>query len=846
MLRKRLGFVLVSVIALSLGSAAAVCEALDQTGGTAGSSALEASWGRLPLRFEANEGQLDSRVLFVSRGSGFNLSLTREGASLLFVEPARRGMAEAAVPPRSLAVDLRLVGGNAAPQVAGESPAAPANYFVGRDPSRWRRGVQAYESVRYDAVYPGVDLVFHGRQGRLEYDFVVAPGADPGQIELDISGADGLTVDTQGSLVISAGDRSLIQPRPVLYQEGPRGRQEVAGGYVLHEDRVKFTVAAYDRSLPLVIDPVFTYASYYGGGGIEELFGIAHDAQGNVWATGLTSSANLPVSAGALDGAYGGAGDVFVTKFDKNWNTLFSSYIGGTGFEQSWAMALDKAGNAYLVGNTRSTDFPVVGGIQTSLSGDRDAFLVKLNPTGTQILYSTYLGGRETDWGYFIELDSKGAIYIAGETESPDFPVRSAAQSAYHGGEDAFVTKLTPDGAIVYSTFIGGGNTERAWGVRVDGKGIAYVAGQTGSPNFPTANAFQRRFGGGRLDAFMTAIAEDGKSFVYSTFAGGTSTDQGFAVAVDAKGNARYTGGAGNKTFPLRQAIQPTYGGGPSDVFVLGLSKNGALQFSTFIGGSLGDAAFAMGLDAQSNIYVTGQTESTNYPVRNALQTKLGGLRDGFLTKLRPDGKAYIYSTFFGGSTIDEGTAIDVASSGLLYIGGFSDGNFPLVSPEQGTYAGLRDGVITRMSDGAAQGLAVSCATAARRLPRANGGLIDVGLSAQVAGGDGAAQELAVQVFGDDGATLDDMDSPEPGRLLLRAERSSAASDRVYLIVVSAKDGAGNRGSATCSVVVPRSQKPDDVESALARAAALENSFERQRVLPAGFSRLDGTGAGIQ
>ncbi|PYQ66131.1 MAG: hypothetical protein DMF53_04080 [Acidobacteria bacterium] len=835
MLTKRLVFVLlVSAIALLAGPRGAGCE----EPGKAASSDSATFWSRLPLRFETNQGQLDPGALFVARGPGYTLALTRQGAALRLVDLPRRGMAAEAT-PRELDVDLRLVGGNAAPQVTGEGPAAaPANYFVGRDPNHWRRGVPTYDSVRYSAVYPGVDLIFHGRHGRLEYDFVVAPGADPGQIELGVTGADRLTVDAGGNLVISSGDRSLVQPKPVLYQEGAGGRAEVAGGYQVAGDRVRFAVAAYDRSLPLVIDPVFTFASYFGGADLEELFGIAHDAQGNIWATGLTGSLNLPV-AHAVEGTYGGLGDTFVIKLDKNGTMLFATYLGGRDFEQSWGMTLDNAGNAYIVGNTKSDDFPVVGGFQTSLRGERDAYVVKLDPSGSRILYSTYLGGGGLDWGYAVDVDAKGAIYVAGETSSSDFPVRSAAQATYKGGEDAFVTKIAPDGSgIVYSTFIGGGNHERAWGVKVDAQGRAYVVGATASPNFPTKNAFQKRYGGGMSDAFMTLISGDGRSFLYSTFAGGTSTDQGFAVAIDGKGNARYVGLAGNATFPVRQALQPFYGGGNGDGFVIGLTTTGGLQFSTFLGGGLADAAFSVSLDAKANIYVTGQTESPNFPLRSALQTSLGGLRDGFLTKLRPDGKAFLFSTFFGGDAIDEGTVIDVDPNGVIYLGGFSDGNLPLVHPQQAVYGGKRDGFVARIENGSTQAVAVSCAAAVRQLPSSAGDLLDVGLSVQV-DGDGTAPEIALRVFGDDGASAYDVERPQAGGLQLRAERSSSESDRVYLIVATARDRAGNRGTATCSVVVPRSAEPRDVASAFARAAGAESFFELHQALPAGFAGLD-------
>jgi hypothetical protein len=831
------------LIPVSLGVLAALAAAA--AGALPAPSGIELD--RLPLRFEANQGQLGGDILFVARGPGFSVALTRQGAVLTLSGLARRTAQDPAPdgPAKARTVEIGLVGADPQARVRGEAPSpAHANYFLGSDPSRWRSGVPIYGEVRYAAVYPGIDLVFHGRNGRLEYDFVVAPGADPQAIELRVRGADRVGLDADGALAMSLAGRALLQPRPVIYQETAFGRTPVAGGYAViggsggDGERVRFVLADYDRARPLVIDPTFAFVSYFGGEQIEEAFGVGHDSAGNVWVSGLTASPDLPLAA-PLDGAYGGAGDAFLTKFSPKGEMLVATYLGGSSFDQSWALTVDKANNLYVVGDTKSTDFPVVGGLQKSLHGERDAWIAKLDPTGSHILFSTFLGGSGIEFAYAIDLDAKGAMFVSGETESPDFPTgAAAAQPAYGGGTDGFVVKLNADAtALLYSTYLGGANFERAWGVRIDAKGRAYVGGQTASPNFPVVKAFQDRYSGGTSDAFMTALSADGAHFLYSTLCGGTSTDQTFGVAVDAQGNARYTGHAGNATFPVKKAIQSHFGGGDSDAFIVALSPTGALQYSTFVGGSLADAAFGIALDGRGNVYITGQTESPDYPVRHAEQPHLGGLRDGFLTKLRSDGKVYVFSTFFGGPTIDEGVAVDVDARGQAFIAGFSDGGFPLVDAAQRDYGGLRDTIIARMTDKSAP--AVSCTAARKRLPRPTRQLVDVGLRLQVEDDMDAQPEVAFEVFADGGSGRD-VQALADGRLALRAAPGAFGADRIYLIAVSATDAMGNRGTAACSVVVPSSTSPADVSRALRRGAAAEEHYRRTGEPPSGFAPLGG------
>jgi len=668
------------------------------------------SYGKLPLHFESNRGQTHKDVRFLSRGPGYSLYLTASEAVLVLGKPDRdtkrdphstQASPDAKAQGESVALRMSLVGAARKPLMSGlEEQPGKTNYFIGKDPAKWRTDVPTYAKVHYRGVYPGIDLVYYGNQRQLEYDFVVAPGADPKKIVLGFKGTDELEIDAQGDLVLHTPGGNIRQHKPVIYQEIDGVRREIDGRYVIKSGkRVGFRLAAYDTTRPLVIDPVvIAYSSYLGGGWSDGASGIAVDADGNAYVTGGTTSPDFPTTAGAFRSAFPGGFDpyVFVTKLNPSGTALvYSTYLGsGSGYNFGRGIAVDAAGNAYVTGETRSSDFPTTpGAFQSAKAGPREnAFVTKLDPTGSALVYSTYLGGSTYDTGTGIAVDADGNAYVTGNAGSANFPTTLGAFQPILGGSlDAFVTKLNPAGsALVYSTYLGGSGQENNGGIAVDAIGNAYVTGATQSANFPTtAGAFQTTFGGG--GPFVTKLDPTGSALVYSTYLGNSAGAS--AIAVDANGNAYVTGGTYSTNFPTTAgAFQTTYAGGytgysTGDAFVTKLDPTGsALVYSTYLGGSDGaDSGNGIAVDADGNAHVTGTTNSTNFPTTpDAFQlTYAGGydvytFRDAFVTKLDPTGSTLVYSTYLGGNSVDStrGIAVD-AGSNIYVTGSTNSGNFP-------------------------------------------------------------------------------------------------------------------------------------------------------------------------
>ncbi len=697
-------------------------------------------YGQRPLSFEVNQGQTDARVKFLSRGRGYTLFLTPTEAVLILARPAgvadvaaggihphqvgRPGKlnAPAALPTPSgqlsggarraepAVLRMRLAGTNTKARVEGlEELPGKSNYFLGNDPKKWRTKVAHYGKVRYREVYPGVDLVYYGNQRQLEHDFVVAPGVDPGAIRLAFEGGSdaqqpaALEIDRRGDLVVHLADAEMRLQRPVVYQELGGVRQEISGGYVLkggHE--VGFQLGAYDPSKALVIDPVFVYSTYLGGANNDSGHGIAVDSEGNAYITGLTVSRDFP-TANALQPAYdGGASDAFVAKLNADGSALvYSTYMGGSQGDEGFGIAVDARGNAYVAGHTFSMDFPTVNALQLRYGGSGDAFVAKLNADGSALVYSTYLGGSENDIGQGIAVDAQSNAYVTGSTSSRDFPTANALQPEYAGGTgDAFVAKLSADGStLVYSTYLGGTGSEGAHGIALDGEGNTCLIGSTNSTDFPVVNPLQPEYGGGKSDAFVAKLDTSGSTLVYSTYLGGRGSENGWAIAVDADGNAYLTGGTSSPNFPTVNPWQPELRGS-DDAFVAKLDPEGsALSYSTYLGGRGGDAGLAVAVDREGNAYVAGQTSSRDFPTVDALQPDYGGGPfDAFLTKLNADGSALVYSTYLGGNSLDAAGGMAVDPQGNAYVAGFTHSNdFPTANPLQPDLAGLGDAFIVKL-----------------------------------------------------------------------------------------------------------------------------------------------------
>jgi hypothetical protein len=687
---------------------------------------LEAS-GSQPLIFEPNQGQTNELVKFLSRGRGYTLFLTGDEAVL-----ALRSRQSSL--PASLVLRMKLVGADPKALINGldELPSR-SNYFIGNDSTKWRTNVPNYAKVQYKNVYPGVNLIYYGNQRQLEYDFVVAPGADPKAIALAIVGGEAggqplsqpfVQIDRDGNLVVQTEGGKIHLRKPVVYQPSQQeGRPTfVDGNYVLSASRiqdpraefaereyeVRFEVAAYDHTKPLIIDPVLSYSSYLGGSNDDAGNGIAVDAPGNVYVTGSTLSTDFPTVTpmqGTCSSCDTGIADTFVTKLDANHTALiYSTYLGGSGTDQGLSIAVDASGNACVTGLTTSTNFPTVSPIQPTLKGGTDAFVAKLDATGSVLVYSTYLGGTSTDQGSAIAVDSSNNAYVAGSTLSTDFPTVNAFQGTCggctSGYRDAFVAKLDAAGsALVYSTFLGGSRRDEAFGIAVDSSGNAYVTGRTLSNNFPTANPFQAAFGGSE-DAFVTKLDSTGSGLVYSTYLGGTASDDSRSIAVDASGNAYVTGLTTSTDFPTANPVQATYGGN-QDAFVAKLDAAGsALLFSTYLGGSSTDAGYGIAVDSSGKTYVTGQTASSDFPIANALQATYGGNQDAFVAKLSVTGVSLIFSSYLGGHDSDGGSSVVLDPVGEPIVTGWTFSNdFPTAIPIQPATGGGFDAFVAKLAE---------------------------------------------------------------------------------------------------------------------------------------------------
>ncbi|GAC1515357.1 MAG: SBBP repeat-containing protein [Terriglobales bacterium] len=566
-----------------------------------------------------------------------------------------------------------------------------SNYFLGSNPKDWRTGIPNYARVRFHNASPGIDFVFDGNQRQLEYDILVAPGADPASIKIAYEGEQKMQVDGQGDLVIGAGSQEIIQHKPVLYQVVSGTKTPVSGHYVMRGEReVGFAVGDYDRSRTLVLDPIISYSTYLGGSGDDAGNAIAVDSAGNAYVTGYTQSTNFP-TATPFQAAYHLNTDAFVTKLNPTGTAfVYSTYLGGNGGDIGFGIAADSSGNAYVTGSTTSTDFPTLNPIQTH----GGIFLTKLNPTGTALIYSTYYGGTNSEQANAIAIDSAGDAFIAGQTASTDFPTKSAFQSTPGGNYDAFVTKFNPTGsATIYSTYLGGSSRDTGQGIAVDTLGNAYVTGETFSTNFPTHTPLQATTSGDSI--FVTKLGPSGNALVYSTYFGGNAGQVGNAIAIDPSNNVYVTGTTNSGNFPLKNAFRKTFAF--AYLFKLNPAGNG-LVYSTYLGGNASDAGTGIAADAAGNAYVTGYTQSADFPTKNPVQPALAGLNDAFLIVFNPTGTSLLYSSFLGGSNNDYGAGIALDTNGAAYVTGrTSSTNFPTKNPKQAAFGGGQvDGFITK------------------------------------------------------------------------------------------------------------------------------------------------------
>lgn len=664
---------------------------------------LNKSYARLPLAFEQNQGQLNQRVKFLARGAEADLYLTSNEVVLSLARPKqssasasagtalrRKGSAKVALhhqtkQPRALSRDvltMRLANAKSARVVGVNESPGTVNYFIGNNPKRWHTDIRTYQRVAYRGVYPGIDQIFYGQGQQLEYDFVVAPGANPRLIKLAFTGARDMVIDRHGDLVLHArGSQEVRLHKPFVYQELNGHKREITARYKLNAKRqISFELGEYDVNQPLIIDPVLTYSTYLGGSRNDAGFDVAVDANGNAYVTGSTDSNEFSPLGGI---------NTFVAKLNPaGTERTFLAILGGSGDDVGFSLAVDNTGAAYVAGATESVDFPGVNANQLTFGGGaQDAFIAKLNPAGSAVTYATYFGGSGSDAGFGIAIDSTGNAYVTGSTNSPELSTL--------GNTDAFITKLSPTGSErLYLSIVGGSGDDSSFDIAVDSAGSAYVVGSTDSTNFTVANALQPNLGGSQ-DVFVAKLNTTGSALVYSTYLGGSGHDSGFGIAVDGGGGAYITGSTDSPEFTSL---------GSKDVFVTKLDATGINRtYFSILGGSGDDVGFSIAADVAGNVYVTGSTSSTNFTTTNALQQNLGGAQNVFLAKLNPAGATLVSSTFLGGSGNDAGFGIAVDSANSAYITGFtSSNNFPTSSPLQSASAGNGDVFIAKIGDAAA------------------------------------------------------------------------------------------------------------------------------------------------
>ena len=695
-------------------------------------------FGDLPLYFTA-----DSPARFQARGCDSQFSVSPTSARLTLQKSGS-----------TRTVEMRFSGANPAAEIQGDGlMPGKINYLTGSSPAQWRTGISLFSQVRVQEIYPGIDLVYYGNGTQLEYDFTVAAEANPDVINIRFSGADRISINPQGELVLQLGDSTILQPKPVIYQNVDGQRKAIAGGYKItgpHE--VAFAVSSYNHSLPLVIDPVMSYSTYFGGTLGDVAWAVAvNPNDDSVYVAGQTLSKiamkkGPPFSTpGAFQEDYAGGkytGDGFVARFDDTGtNLIFLTYLGGSSDDFVSGLTLNAAGDVFLTGFTSSSNFPTVNALSPTNNGvyskkykgiPGDVFVAELDPSGSNLIFSTYLGGSALDAAYGIALDSAENIYLTGLTRSTNYPVVNPL--AYQlvgstnllldrlaGTNNAFVTELGAGGSpVIFSTYLGGNIYDVGEGITVDPAGNILVTGFTSSTNFPTLNAVSTLLNQRvpkkndkffPYDAFVAKLAPAGAGLVYSTYLGSTNNDVAFKIASDSAGNAYVTGYTGSPAFPNTVTNIPgfyAHGGkkntSDNDAFLTKFDPSGAIVYSAVFGGKSADQGYGVALDAIGDVFVVGYTSSKDFPTNNTyntlglLRAKNKGDNDVFVTVFNPTATALLYSGYLGGKSNDYGYGISVDPAGNAYLVGRTDSkDFTLTNAFQPFRNGKYDSFLTKI-----------------------------------------------------------------------------------------------------------------------------------------------------
>lgn len=723
-------------------------------------------FGSLPLWFEAS-----AQNQFIARGQGTEFIIKPDGVEFAL----RNDSGETA------RCTMRFVGASTFIAPAGTEPlTGKINRFYGSRPQDWQTGISTFSRVQMEAVYPGISAVFYGNQKMLEYDFLLAAGKDPAQIALRFEGAKTISIGKDGALIISLGAGKVEQHPPVAYQIINGERREVTVGYKLLDSRtVGFAVGNFDRTAPLVIDPVLNYSTYFGGKYGDTASAIAvNPVDGSIYFAGQTLSSQVSntiplATASAYQKIYKGGkftGDAFIARFDNTGtNLIYATYLGGAGNDGALGLVVDADGNAFVAGFTDSIDFPTTNALYKTIRSTKpkqlstypvDAFVAKLNPSGSALLSSTYLGGRSMDAIYALALDDAKNIYVTGYTYSSNFPVTPNAfqkKSAFTNDNfpyfhcNAFVSVIAASGTnLIYSSFLGGTNFDQGRAIALN-NGRVFVAGYTSSTNFPKTNFLpgytylngnadkDKKKLNGASDAFVAAFQISSTNLIpmYSTLLGGTNNDVANGIAADADGNAYVAGYTMSTNFPytttnvlnLTDAYvhtndfkkRPQYA---TNGFLTKIEWNGtnpAIGFSTMFGGRGVNVANGVTLDAANNIYIVGSATCTNFPVtpdnfgpplsatNNSRKKNGEHLSDAVVIVFNQDATALLFSAYLGGKENDYGNAIALDVDGSIYLAGYTTStNFPTVSPWKSIRTGTNDMFIARISPDAPPTLTIA------------------------------------------------------------------------------------------------------------------------------------------
>jgi hypothetical protein len=695
------------------------------------SARADADFGKIPLQFIPNQGQTDGRVAYYVQGRDKTIYFTPEGLTFVLAEQMqeggknRPGFVEGTdpEPTRRWVVKLDFVDSNADAKPVGlEKSGAVISYFKGK-PEEWKAGIPAYSKIIYRELWPGIDLLYYGTFNRMKYEFIVHPGAEPSLIKLAYRGAERVALTAEGRLEVKTPEGGFSDDNPAAYQEASGERKAIPVAYVLTPASgteslthvYGFEVGKYDRSRTLVLDPaVLVYCGYIGGVMWDEGWGIAVDGSGNAYITGFTGSpeSTFPVTVGPDVTNDCITSNVFVAKVNASGTALvYCGYIGGSDGGYGQGIAVDGSGNAYVVGRA-GRNLPVVIGPDLTFHGTGDAFVAKVNSSGTALVYCGYIGGSKNDTGEAIAVDGSGNAYVTGYTQSTEatlFPVAVGPDLTHNGSGDVFVARVNSAGtALDYCGYIGGSGHEMGSAIAVDGSGNAYVMGFTSSTEstFPVTVGPDLTHNGGEYDVFVAKVNSSGSALVYCGYIGGSGLDDGTGIAVDSSGNAYVTGitPSTESTFPVTVGPDLTYNGGVEDAFVAKVNASGtALVYCGYIGGSSDDYGRGIAVDSSGNAYVTGITNSTEstFPVTVGPGLTHNGGADIFVTRLNASGTTLDYCGYIGGSSNDYGRAIAVDGMRNVYVTGSTisaESTFPVAIGPDLTYNGNEDAIVAKIS----------------------------------------------------------------------------------------------------------------------------------------------------